>query len=91
MSNQVNDRLVDEIRELEEVVNFHMDYWTGTIWERMLENALNEAKKTLDPTYVNELLMQSSREMFEQEYQPAVAEWKKNNSKSRFTLDEVIF
>lgn len=69
MSNKFNDRLVDEIKDLEEVVEWHQEYWIGTIWERMFENALKEAKETLDPTYVNELLMESSREMFEHEYQ----------------------
>jgi hypothetical protein len=70
MSNIYNDRIVDEIKDLEEVVQWHIDYWTGTVWEKMLENALVEAKKTLDPTQINKLLMESSREMFEQEYQP---------------------
>lgn len=90
MSHEINDRLADEIIELEEIVQFHMYYWTGTIWEKMLENALEEAKKTLDPTKINQLLLDSSREMFVQEYQPAVAEWK-NRPRTGFNLDEVPF
>lgn len=91
MSNQTNDRILDEIRELGDIVQFHREYWTGTLWDYTLEEAYIEAIKTLDASRINQLLMDSSKEMFDKEYSPAVEGWKKQHSKTGFNLDEVPF
>jgi hypothetical protein len=90
MSHLVNDRIVDEIKDLEEVVRWHQDYWTGTIWDKMLEHALVVAKETLDPTRINELLLESSREMYDLEYRPDPTPNVMEFNGTTINFDEVI-
>ena len=87
MSNKVNDRILDEIRELGDLVQFHRDYWTGKPMDDDLEKAYLEAIKTLNTTRVNELLKKSSERMFELEYAPTIAEYKQEHPKSTIKFD----
>lgn len=70
MSNRTNDIILDEIRELGEVVDWHLEQWTGTPWEERLANAYLKAIKTLDATEINEVLFDSSKELHLLNYQP---------------------
>jgi hypothetical protein len=67
MSNISTDRIVDDILDLEAIVNFHKDYWTGTLWDYLLDDAYNESKITLDTTRIDQLLKESSAQMFDME------------------------
>lgn len=92
MSNSINDIILEEIRELGDVVQFHRDHWTGTLWDYTLEEAYLEAIKTLDPTRINKLLKNSSIAMFEAEYQPEFTEYREQHPKSTgFNLEGMIF
>jgi len=88
VSNLTNDRILDEIRELGDIVEFHREYWTGTLWDYQLEEAYLEAIRTLDATRVNQLIKESTQEMFKQEYQPELEDLKSYNKRLGFNLDE---
>jgi hypothetical protein len=70
MSHEVNDKLIEEANE-------HREYWAGTIWEKLFERAL----KDNDLERLFELIQESRREMFNQEYRPKTDKnyWGKTN------------
>ena len=88
MSNIHNDRILDEIRELGDVVDWHLELWTGTPWEERIANAYLKAIKTLDATEINEVLFDSSKEMHLLEYQPDDNQPYTHNG---FNLDGMVF
>lgn len=91
MSLKENDRILDEIRELGDVVQFHREHWENTLWDHILEEAYLEAIKTLDARRINQLLQESSTAMFEQEYQPELADHKAYNKRLGFNLGTDVF
>ena len=91
MSNIQNDRILDEIRELGDVVQFHREHWESTLWDHILEEAYLEAIKTLDARRINQLLKESSAEMFTEEYQPNIADHNQYNKRLGFNLGEFPF
>ena len=63
MSNKTNDIINDNLRELAE---YHLEYWTGTIWAGVIEEAIRAG----NPQNLEKLLKDSAKDMFDQEYQP---------------------
>jgi hypothetical protein len=59
MSQQINTELI-------ELAQDHMDYWAGTVWVGLIESALERH----DLERLHELLKESSKEMFNREYNP---------------------
>lgn len=62
MSNKYNDIINDDLLELAE---FHLEYWTGTIWAGVIEQAIRAG----NPQNLEELLKESAKDMFDQEYE----------------------
>lgn len=59
MSNQVNTDLLEQ-------ASFHLDYWTGTLWEKLIQHAVD----TNDLEQLEKLISDSWTEIFNKEYQP---------------------
>lgn len=57
MSTDSNTRLLEEAQ-------FHMDYWTGTLWEGLIQYKVD----TNDLEGLRSLLAESQKEMFDREY-----------------------
>lgn len=88
MSHEINTVITDNLIDLGEIVAYHRDYWTGTLWDYELEREYNGALKSLDTTKIDKLLKESSAEMFEREYgkdEPTVAK------DTGFNLDRIPF
>ena len=52
------------VNKLLELATFHLDYWTGTLWEQMIESALDSE----DWPRLEQILKESAQEMYEQEF-----------------------
>lgn len=52
MSNHINTALLEDAQ-------FHMDYWTGTLWERLIQHAVD----TNDLEELDRLLKESWEEI----------------------------
>lgn len=79
MSNLSNDIILDEVQ-------FHIDFWQGTVLAKMLEYAL----ETKDLEQLSKLMHESRMEMFDLEYRPTLSEWK-IDTKNDYNLGEVPF
>lgn len=62
MSNQVNTDLLEQ-------ANFHLDYWSGTLWEKLIQHAIDQK----DYEELQRLCKQSWDEIYKIEFTPLVA------------------
>ena len=56
--------------ELLEDAEFLMDYWTGTLYEKLIDYAI----KQNDLDYLHRLVQDARNEMYRQEYNPSEAD-----------------
>lgn len=61
MSNTSNTDLL-------EAANFHLEFWAGTLWEKLIQHAIDQG----DYEELRSLIAQSLNEMYYMEYRPVV-------------------
>ena len=61
MSNISNELLLEDAK-------FHMDYWAGTLWEKLIQHAIDQQ----DYDELRSLCSQSWSELHSMEYRPAL-------------------